>query len=169
MYKADRMYQEMMALDQQIKALQPDGDETVTEYFRLYTLLIYNYAWLGSLYDIYDPDAVILLGNGRQLHGAAEMAQNTTQLLAAFPDLHLTLADIFVTPRDNGYQLYRRFYLDGTNLGFSPYGAPTGKPLEGRKALCQSMSTLERKPDGWKITREFTMYPEEWLQQVCAP
>lgn len=169
MYKADRLYDEMKELERQIKALQGDDAETVTEYFRLYTLLIYNYAWLGSIYDIYDGNAMILMGNGRQLSGAAEMVKDTTELLAAFPDLQLSLADIFVTPNDKGYKLYRRFYLDGTNLGYSKYGAPTGKALEGRKALCQSMSTLEKKEDGWKITYEYTMYPDEWMRQVCTP
>ena len=73
MYKADRLYDEMKELERQIKALQGDDAETVTEYFRLYTLLIYNYAWLGSIYDIYDGNASAQRrrGNGEGYHRAA--------------------------------------------------------------------------------------------------
>ena len=169
MYLADQKYTEMKALEAQIHALEVTDAASVAEYFRLYTLLIYNYKWLGSIYDIYDSNAFILKGNGVKLNGAAEMVKNTMELLAAFPDLELSMADIFAVPNDQGYKLYRRFYLDGTNLGYSWYGAPTGKALEGKKAICQSMSTLEKVDGAWMITYEYTMYADEWIRQVCTP
>ena len=169
MYLADQKYTEMKALEAQIHALEVTDAASVAEYFRLYTLLIYNYKWLGSIYDIYDSNAFILKGNGVKLNGAAEMVKNTMELLAAFPDLELSMADIFAVPNDKGYKLYRRFYLDGTNLGYSWYGAPTGKALEGKKAICQSMSTLEKVDGAWMITYEYTMYADEWIRQVCTP
>lgn len=169
MYVADQMYTEMKDLEARIAQLEVRDAASVAEYFRLYTLLIYNYKWLGSLYDIYDGNAFILRGNGAKLNGAAEMVRDTTELLSAFPDLVLSMADIFAVPCDKGYKLYRRFYLDGTNLGYSRYGAPTGKALEGKKAICQGMATLEQRDGQWMITYEYLMYADEWMRQVCTP
>lgn len=169
MYKSDRLYDEMKAIESQIKALEVTDAASICEYFKLYTTLIYNYKWLGSIYDIYDGNAFILTGNGGKLNGAAQMVKNTTELLAAFPDLTLNFADTFAVPDDKGgYKLYRRFYFDGTNIGFSRYGAPTGKSLENKKCICQSMSTLEKIDGEWKITYEYTMYPDEWMRAVCT-
>lgn len=168
MYLADKMYEEMKELEAEIRRLEVTDAESVAEYFRLYTLLIYNYKWLGSMYDIYEMNAYILRGNGIQLNGAAEMVKDTTELLAAFPDLKLSMDDIFAVPCDKGYKLYRRFYLEGTNLGYSRYGAPTGRALEGKKAICQSISTLEKRDGQWMITYEYTMYADEWIRQVCT-
>lgn len=168
MYKADLYYDEMKALERRIAEITITDASSVAEYFSCYTQLIYNYKWLGSIYDIYDANAFILRGNGGKLNGAAEMVKDTTELLAAFPDLKLSMADIFAVPCDKGYKLYRRFYLDGTNLGYSRYGAPTGKSLEGKKAICQSMSTVEKIGDEWYITYEYTMYADEWMRSVCT-
>ena len=169
MYLADQKYNEMKALEAQINSMEVTDAASVAEYFRLYTLLIYNYKWLGSIYDIYDSNAFILKGNGVKLNGAAEMVKDTTELLAAFPNLELSIAEIFAVPNDKGYKLYRRFYIDGTNQGYSWYGAPTGKSLDGKMAICQSMSTLEFVDDKWMITYEYTMYADEWMRQVCTP
>ncbi len=168
MYKSDKMYDEMKALERQIQTVEVTDADSAAEYFKLYTQLIYNYKWLGSIYDIYDGNAFVLMGNGVKLNGASEVVKDLMELLAAFPDLTLSLADIFaVTDDKGGFKLYRRFYLDGTNLGYSKYGEPTGKSLEGKKALCQSMSTIEKVDGQWKITYEYTMYPEEWMRCVC--
>lgn len=168
MYKSDQLYEEMKDLERRIRSIDPVDAVSVAEYFKLYTLLIYNYKWLGSLYDIYDANAFILRGNGAKLDGAAEMVRDTTELLAAFPDLVLSMAECFAVPCDKGYKLYRRFYLDGTNLGCSRFGPPTGRSLEGKKTICQSMSTLENCGGVWKITYEYTMYADEWMRDVCT-
>lgn len=168
MYKSDQLYGEMKELERRIQSLEPGDAAGVAEYFKLYTRLIYNYKWLGSLYDIYDANALILRGNGVKRNGAAEMVQDVTELLAAFPDLTLSLAECFAVPCDKGYKLYRRFYLDGTNLGCSRCGPPTGKRLEGKKAMCQSMSTLEMCDGAWKITYEYAVYADEWMREVCT-
>lgn len=51
MYKADRLYNEMMEVDQKIKALEVKDEQSITEYFRLYEELIYNHKWIGSVYE----------------------------------------------------------------------------------------------------------------------
>ena len=169
MYKSDKLYDEMKELEAQIKSINIQDVASVSEYFKLYTLLIYNYKWLGSIYDIYDANASILRGNGAKLNGATEIVTNTTQLMAAFPDLTIDIDDTFAVDDGNGgYKLYRRFYMNGTNLGYSKYGAPTGRSLEGKKSISQSMSIIEKINGEWKITYEYTMYADEWMREVCA-
>ncbi len=169
MYKSDKLYDEMKDIERQIQALEVTDAASIAQYFKLYTILIYNYKWLGSIYDIYEGGAWILKGNGGKLNGAAAMVKDTTELLAAFPDLTLNFADVFAVPDDKGgYKLYRRFYFDGTSLGFSKYGAPTGKSLENKKCICQSMSTVELVDGMWQITYEYTMYPDEWMRLVMT-
>ncbi len=168
MYKSDKLYDEMKAIEAQIKSITITDEQSIAEFFRLYTILIYEYKWIGSIYDIYDANAYILTGNGGKLNGAAAFVKNTTELLAAFPDLKLNIADVFAIKDEKGYKLYRRFYFNGTNLGYSKYGAPTGKSLEGKKCICQSMSSLELIDGEWKITYEYTMYADEWMRKVCT-
>ena len=105
MYKSDQLYSEMKDLERRIQAIDPQDADSIAEYFKLYTLLIYNYKWLGSIYDIYDANAFILRGNGGKLNGAAEMVKDTTELLAAFPDLEISMADCFAVPSDKGFNL----------------------------------------------------------------
>ena len=169
MYLADQYFDEMKALEAEIKALDPADPANIVKRFGNYTELIYNYKWLGSIYDIYDESAFILTGNGGKLNGAAELVKYTTEFLAAFPDLKLTMVDTFAVPVGTGYKLYRRFNMEGTNLGYSWYGAPTGKTLDGKKAMGQSVSTLELIGGEWLVTYEYTMFTDEWIRKVCTP
>lgn len=171
MYKADKLYDEMKALEKQIKAIDvtnADIDEaTIVEYFRLYTLLIYNYKWVGSIYDIYAGDVVVRREDGLMLSGAAEVRADVMQLLAAFPDLELSFTDIFTVKTDDGFKLWRHFNLDGTNLGYSKYGPPTGRQLEGKKALGLAMSTVQYKDGKWRIQYENMSLAGAWIYSVC--
>ena len=168
MYKSDQLYTEMKEIEKKISETEISDAASAAEYFRLYTLLIYNYKWIGSLYDIYDENAIVYMGNGKKCDGAADLVKDTTELLAAFPDLTVSVADIFAVPCDKGYKVYRRFYMDGTNLGFSRYGEPTGVSLGGKNAICQGMATVEKTDGEWKITYEYLMYADEWIRQVCT-
>ena len=52
MYRADKLYNDMMAVDTAIKQLKVEDEASLAEYFRLYTELIFNHKWIGSIYDI---------------------------------------------------------------------------------------------------------------------
>ncbi|MFD9625505.1 hypothetical protein [Peribacillus muralis] len=169
MYKSDQLYDEMKEIEGKIKSIAITDAESLVEYFKQYTLLIYNYKWIGSVYDIYANDVSVIRENGQKLIGAGAIVQDTTELLAAFPDLELTFSDCFAVPDDHGgYKLWRHFYLDGTNLGYSKYGVPTGKSLENKKSIGLSMSTVRFIEGKWRILYEYTMYSGEWIKQVCT-
>ena len=50
MYRADKLYNDMMAVDTAIKQLKVEDEASLAEYFRLYTELIFNHKWIGSIY-----------------------------------------------------------------------------------------------------------------------
>lgn len=81
MYKADRLYNEMMEVDQKIKALEVKDEQSITEYFRLYEKLIYNHKWIGSVYDIYADDAKLYRENGDLYDGAHAIMQEALKFL----------------------------------------------------------------------------------------
>ena len=63
MYKADRLYNEMMEVDRKIKALEVQDEQSITEYFRLYKGLIYNHKWIGRVYNNYAYDGMMYSDN----------------------------------------------------------------------------------------------------------
>lgn len=81
MYKADRLYNEMMEVDRKIKALEVKDEQSITEYFRLYKELIYNHKWIGSVYDIYADDAKLYRENGDLYDGAHAIMQEALKFL----------------------------------------------------------------------------------------
>ncbi len=172
MYKSDALYDEMKAIEKKIKAIDiTDKDideETILEYFKLYTQLIYNYKWVGSTYDIYAADITIRRESGWMLSGAEAVRADVMQLLAAFPDLELVMMDAFVVKVDDGFRLWRRFYLDGTNRGYSKFGPPTGKSLENKKAQGMAMSSVQYIDGKWRIQYETMSLAGAWIQGVCT-
>ena len=49
MYRADKLYNDMMAVDTAIKQLKVEDEASLAEYFRLYTELIFNHKWIASM------------------------------------------------------------------------------------------------------------------------
>lgn len=168
MYKADRLFNEIVELENAVQRLQIEGPESLTEYFRLYTLLIFQYKEVGHLYDLYADDAVVYRENGHRLQGAHEVMRDAAVFLGGFPDLAITFADAFAVEDEAGYKLWRHYYLNGSNLGYSKYGPPTNKPLGGEKCLVMSMATVAMRSGRPQVVREFAMYSSDWIRQVCT-
>lgn len=169
MYVSDKLYDEMKEIERQIKAIDITDAASITEYFRLYTILVYNYKWVGSLYDIYAGDVLVTRENAGKLIGADAVVNDTMQFLAAFPDAEVSFANAFAVPEDDDtYSVWRRFYIDGTNLGVSKYGPPTGKSLEYKKSMCLSMATVKNIDGKWRILYEKFTTSSEWIRQVCT-
>lgn len=169
MYKADKLYDEMMEIDKKIKTMTVDDEASITEYFRMYTALIYDYKWIGSIYDIYSDDAKLYRENGLLLDGAHAVMKDTLRFTAAFPDLKIDLRDIFaVKSGENEYKLWRYYAMSGTNRSDSIYGKPTNKSLNSDACIAMSMSTVQKINDRWQIVREFTMYSSDVIRETCT-
>jgi hypothetical protein len=168
MYKADRLYQEILDLEKAAEAIVVDGPESLTEYARLLTTLIFTHKEIGNVYDLYADDVVVYRENGYRLVGSHEVMKDLTVFLSAFPDLCVNYADSFAVKKGDVYKLWRHFNLDGHNLGHSVYGPPTGKELGGPKCIVMNMATVAITDGKPKIVKEFTMYSSDWIRAVCG-
>lgn len=167
MYKADRLYNEMMAVDAAIKEMKVEDEASLAEYFKKYTALVYDHKWVGSIYDIYADDAKIYRENGMLLDGVHEIMQETLKFTSAFPDLKIQLRDIFAVKKEDCYKLWRYYAMEGTNKNASIYGPPTGKPLNTNACIAMSMATVKEINNRWQIVREFTMYSIDSIREAC--
>lgn len=168
MFKADRLYNEIVELEQKVKTMKVDSEESLTDYFKAYTSLIFDYKQVGYLYDIYADDVTVYRENGNRLNGAHEVMKDASAFLASFPDLSITFMDAFAVKRGDVYKLSRSYYLDGTNRSDSQYGPPTFKTLDGEKCIVINLATIEIKNNRPQIIKEFTMYSSEWIRNVCT-
>ncbi len=167
-YRADEIYDSMMATEQAIKALEITDEQSLAEYFRLYTELIFNYKWLGSIYDIYNDDVKIYRENGVLLKGPHEMMKDTLKLTSAFPDMQIEMRDIFAVKKGDGYKLWRYYAMSGTNKTYSIYGPATNKKLDPDASIAMSMATVELINGRWQIVKEFAMYSIDEIKAKCT-
>ena len=168
MYKADKLYNEMMAVDTAIKQLNVEDEDSLAEYFRLYTELIFNHKWIGSVYDIYADKAEIYRENGTFINGAHEMMKDTLKLTSAFPDMKVTMRDTFAVKKDDCYKLWRYYTMSGTNKTYSIYGKATDKELDANACIAMSMATVKKISGRWQIVKEFTMYSIDEIRATCT-
>lgn len=168
MYKADKLYNEMMAVDTAIKQMKVEDEASLAEYFRLYTELIFNHKWIGSVYDIYADKAEIYRENGTFLNGAHEMMKDTLKLTSAFPDMKVTMRDTFAVKKDDCYKLWRYYTMSGTNKTYSIYGKATDKELDANACIAMSMATVKQISGRWQIVKEFTMYSIDEIRATCT-
>lgn len=168
MYRADKLYNDMMAVDTAIRNLDVKDEASLAEYFRLYTELIFNHKWIGSVYDIYADNAEIYRENGVFLNGAHEMMKDTLKLTSAFPDMTVSMRDTFAVKTDEGYKLWRYYTMEGTNKTYSVYGAATGKSLNADACIAMSMATVRLIGGRWQIVKEFTMYSIDEIRNACT-
>ena len=169
MYRADKLYNDMMAVDEAIRNLKVTDEASLAEYFRLYMELIFNHKWIGSVYDIYADHAEIHRENGVYLDGAHEMMKDTLKLTSAFPDMTVSMRDTFaVKQADGSYKLWRYFTMSGTNKTYSIYGPATNKAIDPNVCIAMSMATVKEISGRWQIVKEFVMYSIDELRATCT-
>lgn len=168
MYKADRLYNEMMEVDAAIRALEVKDEASAAEYIRLYTELIYDHKWIGSVYDIYADDAQLYRENGYRLDGAHAIMQEALKFTAAFPDLKLQIRDCFAVRKGEEYKVFLYYAMEGSNKNPSVYGPATDRALKADACISMSMATVRQVNGRWRIVREFTMHSLECIKAACA-
>ena len=135
-----------------------ETQEDVKQFYADWMELIWNYRVPSMLFDYYLPDIMVYRENGSNKHGIREIVREVTEMQAAFPDIKIRIGSmVCVGSKEEGFQLFATRYFNGTSLGYSQYGAPTGKKLEGDKCMSQDMIRLEKIDGRWKIVKEYTM------------
>ena len=139
----------------------------VEQFFIAYTHLIWNYKMVGTIYDYYADDIVIHVENGNDIVGVEAVVKDTIIRLNAMPDLKIEFIDIFAEgSEEKGYKFIQVTYHEGTSLGPSQFGAPTGKKLtyDNFMNMCEC---LVKKVNGkWKVVEEWGTQSNKRLESV---
>lgn len=130
---------------------------------------VWTYKCPSMLFDFYPTDIHVCRENGNDLDGIFAVVRDVAALEAAFPDITVRVGAMVVTgDPEQGFQVWARTYFNGTSLGYSRYGAPTGRKLEGDSCMTLSMLKLERIGGRWKIVQEATMFSDATLRKTMG-
>jgi len=104
-----------------------EGYSDIVDYIVRITHRIWEEADLGYIYDTYQHDCTVHTAYGIS-HGVEEVMSSSVALLAGFPDRRLYAEDVIWSGNDeDGFHTSHLIVNTATNLGFSPWGPPTGK------------------------------------------
>ncbi|MGQ0603738.1 MAG: ester cyclase, partial [Anaerolineales bacterium] len=139
---------------------QTDGFD-VEDFIRRTYHYIWNWRMLGKVRDAYAPGLRFFGPSDRALYGTGEYQSFVLSLLAMFPDLELTVDDLYWMGNDReGYATTTRWSVVGTHTGPGVYGTPTG-----RRITLWGITQHVIK-DG-QITEEWMMFNEfDVMQQI---
>ncbi len=141
----------------------------VKDFYRTWMDAVWNYQCPSMLFDFYTKDIHVYRENGDDCVGIFAVVKEVAAIQAAFPDMKIRVASMVVNgDPENGYQIWARTYFNGTNLGYSKYGPPTGKKLEGDLCMNLDMLKLEQIGGKWKVVQESLMRSARILREVMG-
>ena len=132
--------------------------------------LLYGLVWNARMLDqirvLYAPNAAIFVPGNRRLEGHDDLTRHVLGMLAAFPDGAVNLDQVVHNPnKTDGFLISARWTFQGTHLGPSVYGTPSG-----RRVRIIGISHLEVR--GGQIQSEHTVWDEfallkqiHWIQK----
>ena len=133
---------------------QEEGMPDIEYFMRKSFHEIWNQRLLNRAADYYREDMVCHTTCGRHLYGRWEYTAFVLSMLAALPDLKLSVEHFYCMGNEKqGYKTMTRWRINGTHKGPGIYGDPTGKPVY---LLGISHNTVKEG----KITEEWTYFDE---------
>lgn len=152
-----------------LKAIQVTDADSLCAYIKGYWEFIINHKMFGSIWEIYADEIEVRRENGYSLVGIEAIEENYMALCAAFSDLKIHVATIFASPAgEDTYQVWMRYYFEGTNGAPSIYGPATGLKLDPAKALNISSFTVKKIDGEWLITYEMTGRCSDYIRAICT-
>ena len=101
----------------------------IVDYILRVTHRIWEEKAVGYLYEHYRHNTLVVDDAGI-VYGREKVIEDTTRLLAAFPDLRCYADDIiWCGDEDSGFWTSHRLTLSGHNTGWSVWGPPTGRRI----------------------------------------
>jgi len=135
--------------------LPPPPDEfDIEDFIRRTMHQIWNWRLLNVADEAYAPTYTGQLPSGRNLYGRGDFKAYVLAMLAAFPDAAMQV-DHFCALADgpDAYRTATRWTLQGTHLGPSFYGDPTGKRVS-------IMGVSHHLVKDGRIVQEWTVFDE---------
>jgi len=112
--------------------LPPNQSSTfdVEDFIRRTYHCVWNWRMVGKVRDAYAPGLRFFGPSDRAVYGTGEYQSFVLSLLAMFPDLELTVDDLYWMGNEvEGYRASVRWSLVGTHTGPGVYGPPTGRRI----------------------------------------
>ncbi|MFC5846809.1 ester cyclase [Deinococcus petrolearius] len=132
----------------------PDAEDDPQGFVRALLENLWNARLVNMVREHYAPGHLAFVPDSRKLHGHGDYENFVVTLMAAFPDLALTVGhQCMVGGGDRGWRVATRFTLQGTHEGYGPYGPPTGR----RVFLIGISHHVVR---GGRIVQEWTLFDE---------
>lgn len=125
---------------------------------------VWNARMLNRLRDYYAENAVVFASTNLRLYGLGELTQYILRMLAAFPDGAMSPDHVcWIGSEATGFKIAVRWTFQGTHLGPSPYGEPSGKRVK-------IMGISHMETSRGRIQREYMVYDEfALLKQIHWP
>lgn len=137
------------------------GGFDVEEFLRRSYHNIWNRRMLNDVMCAYQPSLQFTGSTGRRFSGRGDYQSYVLSILAMFPDLALTIDDIYWMGNDDeGYLAAVRWSIAGSHRGNGIYGQPTGRPINmwgiSQHRIVDGTITAE-----WMLFNEFAV-----MQQI---
>jgi hypothetical protein len=131
------------------------------------TQMVWNHNLLGLVYEYYDENAVYKCANGRRIASQDEIVKEFLSMQAAFPDLRVHVRESFASGDEkSGFTVYQRSYCEGTNLGTSKFGPPTGNTLNDKNSMGQTVYVFKKVQERWKVCTEFSLRSQPTIDKL---
>lgn len=115
---------------------------------------IWNWRMLGKIHEVYAPTLRFFGPTDRKGYGRGDYQSFVLSVLATFPDLVMTLDDLYWMGNDvEGYVTSVRWSLIGSHQGRGLYGPPTGRRVH-------MWGITQHVVKEGKIREEWTMFNE---------
>ena len=131
----------------------------VEDFIRVTYHNIWNRRMLGTVRQAYAPALQFLGSTGRSYQGRSEYQAFILSLMAMFPDLALSVDDVYHMGNDEeGYLTSVRWSITGTHRGYGIYGQPTGRQVN-------MWGISQHEIRNGIITKEWTLFNEFAVMQ----
>ena len=115
---------------------------------------IWNRRNLAAVEQVYSGNVLVQATAGRIYRGTGQLQSFILSMLASFPDLHLTVDDVYwMGNSTEGALIAIRWSMTGTHEGPGRYGPPTGKSV-------LLWGITHWVVDGGKVQKEWIMFNE---------
>lgn len=139
----------------------PDGPFDPGDFVRRAWHLIWNWRNLSTIDRVYAPGVRWLGPTNRMLNGRGDLKSFVLSMLAAFPDLAVTVDDVYWMGNEaDGHLVAVRWSAIGTHRGNGVYGRPTGRRVR-IWGISQHFIRDGRITQEWTVFNEFAL-----LQQL---
>ena len=127
-----------------------DGYSDIVDFIVRVTHRIWEQADMGYIYDTYLHNCTVHTAYGIS-YGVEEVVSGSIAVLAGFPDRRLHAEDVIWTGDDDtGFHTSHLIVNTATNLGYSPWGPPTGRQVR-YLAIANCFVKANRVVEEWLV------------------